>query len=500
MSNNLALYRKYRSKNLDEILGQPQVIDILKVSAEKDSFAHSYLLVGQRGTGKTSVARILAHLINATNYSEEDFDIIEIDAASHGSVDDARELRERANLAPMKSRNKVYIIDEVHMLSRQAFDALLKLIEEPPKHLYLILATTELSKVPATILSRVQKFTFKPVAQETVAAHLREISDKEKITITDQALALIAKKGGGSFRDSITILDQIKEIPGEISRESVEQTLGLASSDEIETIIGFIEDGNTTELVKALNGIFLNGFTPAEITNQLIDSLANSALADPTLYNLIDKLLDAPKSFNPKIKLVSVLGSFSERNSIKEISQKTIEKPAQKSVSKSATASTDFFKVEKKIEMPVLPKPENNEVDFANDDDLTEVKEDMEFNEITEEIPEMPVKETANNEEQNSEFNWENVIEEFEKLEEPAAYALVKNATIRNSNNELKLYFAKKFWRIKADTKNFRDILDRAIANSKQSVSQIKVESEPAPEDSDAAKVLDIIGGDVISL
>lgn len=249
----IALYRKYRPTNLDQVVGQPQVTDILTAANKNHSFAHAYLFTGQRGTGKTTVARILAHLINDTPYDDNldsnDIDIIEIDAASNNSVDDVRELRDSVQLAPMKSSHKVYIIDEFHMLSKPAFNALLKTIEEPPEYVVFILATTELQKVPATILSRVQRFHFKPLPPELLAKHLRTIADKEKIAIDDDALLLVAKRGGGSVRDSITLLDQLSNYPDAIDRAKVEDILGLISGQKLDEILGMLVSHQPKEIM-----------------------------------------------------------------------------------------------------------------------------------------------------------------------------------------------------------------------------------------------------------
>ena len=195
-NTKLALYRKYRPTSLDQVVGQPQVTEVLAAAAKNNSFAHAYLFTGQRGTGKTTVARILAHMVNGLDYNDninsDNIDIIEIDAASNNGVDDVREIRDSVQLAPMNCSHKVYIIDEFHMLSKPAFNALLKTIEEPPEYVVFILATTELQKVPATILSRVQRFHFKPLPAELLAGHLRTIADAEKISVDNDALLLIA--------------------------------------------------------------------------------------------------------------------------------------------------------------------------------------------------------------------------------------------------------------------------------------------------------------------
>jgi DNA polymerase-3 subunit gamma/tau len=225
-----ALYRKYRSKNLDEIVGQPHITQTLKNALEQQTFSHAYLFTGPKGIGKTSIARILAYEVNKLPYDEEatHLDIIEIDAASNRRIDEIRELRDKVHIAPTSARFKVYIIDEVHMLTKEAFNALLKTLEEPPEHVIFILATTEAHKLPETIVSRTQRFTFKPVSMAVAIAHLRSIADQEGVQIEDDALELIAQHGGGSFRDSISLLDQVRGQTGIITLSDVQAMLGIA--------------------------------------------------------------------------------------------------------------------------------------------------------------------------------------------------------------------------------------------------------------------------------
>src|SRR3990167_8680284 len=206
-----ALYRKYRSKNLDEVVGQEHITETLKNSLKSGKISHAYLLSGPRGVGKTSVARILAHEFNNLKYEDENIhlDIIEIDAASNRRIDEIRDLREKVHITPTSAKYKVYIIDEVHMLTKEAFNALLKTLEEPPEHCIFILATTEAHKLPETIISRTQRFNFKPIPKTAAKTQLQKIAKAEKIKIDDDALELLAEYGEGSLRDIIGMLDQL---------------------------------------------------------------------------------------------------------------------------------------------------------------------------------------------------------------------------------------------------------------------------------------------------
>lgn len=220
------LYRKYRPQVWDEVVGQEHIVSVLSQSIENQTFAHAYLFTGSRGTGKTSVARIFA---KALGVSPED--TIEIDAASNRGIDDIRALREAVRVLPFSSMYKVYIIDEVHMLSKDAFNALLKTLEEPPAHVIFILATTELDKVPETIMSRCQVFSFRKPTEKILTAIVLEIAGREKVKLDTEAAALIAFLGDGSFRDTYGLLQKVLSASANrtISRELVEKVTGAPS-------------------------------------------------------------------------------------------------------------------------------------------------------------------------------------------------------------------------------------------------------------------------------
>ena len=229
------LYRKYRPHTFDTVLGQEHIISVLKAAIENNSFAHAYLFTGSRGTGKTSVARILARELG-TNPE----DILEIDAASNRGIDDIRALREAVRVLPFSSKYKVYIIDEVHMLSKDAFNALLKTLEEPPAHVVFILATTELDKVPETILSRCQIFTFKKPTEAVLVTMIKAVAAREKFEIDEESAMLIAFLGDGSFRDTYGILQKIfsASTGRVITREWVEKITGAPALKLVHELYG----------------------------------------------------------------------------------------------------------------------------------------------------------------------------------------------------------------------------------------------------------------------
>lgn len=310
-----ALYRKYRSKSLDEIIGQEHITTTLKNAIEAGNISHAYLFTGPRGVGKTSIARILAHEINQLPYEDEatHLDIIEIDAASNRRIDEIRDLRERVHIAPTSSKYKVYIIDEVHMLTKEAFNALLKTLEEPPAHAVFILATTESHKLPDTIISRTQRFTFKPVDQEKVVSHLQTIAKQEGFAIDDDGMLLLANHGGGSFRDSISMLDQARGHGDKVSLKDVQQLLGIAPDELISQILSTLSNGTPADIIENLEAIRDQGFQAGQIAKQLSTAIrasivrGESIVAPDIAVTLLDKLLSVPSAHDQMAKLELIL-------------------------------------------------------------------------------------------------------------------------------------------------------------------------------------------------
>ncbi|HVX24623.1 MAG TPA: DNA polymerase III subunit gamma/tau, partial [Candidatus Saccharimonadales bacterium] len=262
-----ALYRKHRPKSLKDVVGQEHITKTLEQALKSGRISHAYLFTGPKGVGKTSVARILAHAINDLPYGEGDnhIDIIEIDAASNRRIDEIRELRDKVYVAPASAKYKVYIIDEVHMLTREAFNALLKTLEEPPAHVVFILATTDAHKLPETIISRTQRFTFKPVGQANVAKLLKDMAKAENVTISDEALELLAAHGEGSFRDSISLLDQASNYGEKLEVQDIQQLLGLPPAEAVASLATALPSESPAQLVQRLSDLYEQGYQAAAI-------------------------------------------------------------------------------------------------------------------------------------------------------------------------------------------------------------------------------------------
>lgn len=300
----VALYRKYRPKKFDDVIGQKVTVEILKNSIINNKISHAYLFNGPRGTGKTSVAKIFARSVNCLNnkngnacgtcelckkIQENDVDIIEIDAASNNGVEEIREIRSKIKLLPAVAKYKVYIIDEVHMLSTGAFNALLKTLEEPPSHVIFILATTEIHKIPLTILSRCQRFDFNKVNSEEMFAKLKQICKLEKKDISDNILKLIVKLSDGGCRDAINLLDQVLSLSSEnITEDEIYDMQGITSEDKIIDFLNTILKNDIVGGMKFLDSFVNSGKNLNGIVEQLLILLHNIAIA-----NTVDNFFQA---------------------------------------------------------------------------------------------------------------------------------------------------------------------------------------------------------------
>ena len=447
-----ALYRKYRSKTLDEVIGQRHITDILSRAISEGHISHAYLLSGPRGVGKTSVARILAHEINGLAYNEDDtnMDIIEIDAASNNGVEDVRDLREKVQIAPFSASKKIYIIDEVHMLSKAAFNALLKTLEEPPEHVIFILATTNAEKLPATIISRVQRYSFRPIGVDDAVKHLTIIAKKEDINITEDALRLIAERSDGSFRDSISLLDQLSNLVNtdkkNITVKLIEDILGLAPSEVIDQLLNAVETRDINKLVGLLNRSFDDGISSTVLVAQLTANIREHLIEKPQLLNLLDELIDVTKSPQPQLKLLSVLGLAA------------LPKQSTKSAALLAHPrefSTTIAELEKQ----------------AMRDNPTEIDK---------------TKKT---------LNWDKLID-YTRKNHIALYSVLSKCGHKLENNDLTLYTNNRFYKKKLDDTRYSSLLNECLR--KIGVYELNIHTIPTslpPDDSQLAAVAVIMGG-----
>ena len=422
----LALYRKYRPSNFDEVVGQEKVINVIKNEIINNRISHAYLFSVPRGTGKTTTAKIIAKLVNCSNLENGDScgvcdncinfknssDIVEIDAASNNGVDEIRELRDKVNLVPTNSKFKVYIIDEVHMLTTQAFNALLKTLEEPPAHAIFILATTEPHKIPLTVASRCQKFQFSKISNEEIVKRLKTIITRENIEISDEILYEVSRLADGGLRDAINILDQliaykdkditlmdVYKINGSVSYVELYNFIINMKENKVADIINFIEltdnEGKSiskfvTELIIFLKDILLyknaNIKSEIESKNEKISSLS-SLLDDENIYNMIytynDTLNNMKLSSNPLILFViSTLKIIKENFSIEsksknvDISIKSGKDDNLKNEDIDANNMLEPVNIKKKssISMDFINTRINNTFAFANKGDLNKIK------------------------------------------------------------------------------------------------------------------------------
>jgi DNA polymerase-3 subunit gamma/tau len=317
-----ALYRKYRPKEWAAVVGQDHVVTTLKNAIAADRVGHAYLFAGSRGTGKTTLARLLAKAVNCTNtdptkrpcnecdhckaVNDNRFmDLIEIDAASNTSVDDVRDLRDKINFSPSQGRYKIYIIDEVHMLSTQAFNALLKTLEEPPPHAIFVLATTEIHKIPATVLSRCQRHEFRRVPVAEIVANLKMIIKAEKIQADDDALIQIARQSAGGLRDAQSLLDQLSSTGDMITLALAQTVLGTATSQTVLDVISSVMDHDPARGLETIHKALDAGADPRSLARQIVEYLRGLMLIQMGNANQVEATADVKKQMQAHAKSFS---------------------------------------------------------------------------------------------------------------------------------------------------------------------------------------------------
>ena len=327
-----ALYRQYRPKTFDEVLGQEHITTTLKNQIKSGNIGHAYLFAGTRGTGKTSTAKIFARAVNCLHpvngnpcneceicrgiLDESIMDVIEMDAASNRKIEDIRELKDKVIYPPAKTRYKIYIIDEVHMLTTQAFNALLKTLEEPPKHLIFILATTELQKLPQTILSRCQRFDFKRITSKDIVANMKKIVDRLNIKVDERVLKLIAKNSDGAMRDALSLLDQcISYKTDELTYEDALNILGIANNDFVFELVDGIIDKDLEGVLLKIDNIIQEGKDIAQFIKDLIYHYRNLLIIKTSknpldVLDMDEKLANRFKEQSQNVSLDFILKSL----------------------------------------------------------------------------------------------------------------------------------------------------------------------------------------------
>ena len=470
-----ALYRKYRSRSLDEVLGQDHVTSILRRALEQGKIAHAYLLTGPRGVGKTSVARILAHEINHLPYDDDssNLDIIEIDAASNNGVDDIRALREKAQVAPVSAPKKVYIIDEVHMLSKSAFNALLKTLEEPPEHVVFILATTDADKLPATILSRVQQFFFRPIPTEIMTRQLMNIAKKEGFAIEEDAARLIAERSRGGFRDGISALDQLSILATSdqpLTANMVTEYLGLSDATMLGNLLDSYPSDDNEKVLNIFQELENSGANSVVVSHQLLSIARNRLRKNPNLIGLVQQLIEVDRHPHPDLKLLTIFMNSNSQPTEKPVTPKknttqtAPQKPTEKPTPiKSAEPAKPTEKPIKKEEKPAEPakkpaaKPKKTDAPLG--------------------------------------LNWEKVIERAKEKSLGLA-SLLQKSQWSFDGEKLTIYAGSAFYKKKLDDAKNKPLISEIISEETAMDLEIDIIGEKKPpEDEKLAEIAELMGG-----
>lgn len=466
-----ALYRAYRPQTFEDVVGQEHIIRTLKNQVENNNIGHAYLFTGTRGTGKTSTAKIFARAVNCTNGINQEpcnecdvcrdilndniMDVIEIDAASNNSVDDIRELRESVKYSPAKAKYKVYIIDEVHMLSQGAFNALLKTLEEPPSYIIFILATTEPHKIPATILSRCQRFDFKRVTVKDMSDRMKKICLEENIYVEEKALNLISRNSQGALRDALSILDQcISFGDNKIEYKDVVELLGTVNIEQLFDMAECIINQDTKKSLQNLNEFVIWGKDIRNLINDLIDHFRNLMVCK--VSNELDEIISLPEEtvnllkeqansvdMNDLIRILNILSTAQDNikssSNPRVLAEVTMMKLAQPMFDESKEALIKRIEnLEKTIESGNI-KVSVNSVSNTKEDDV------IENNQVKEVIYENVKSEDV----KLIEASWEkirgNIKHDKQSKQMPVFFLLGDVKSFNVSNNILYLIYSDSF-------------------------------------------------------
>ena len=499
-----ALYRKYRSRSLDEVLGQDHVTNILRRALEQGKIAHAYLLTGPRGVGKTSVARILAHEINQLPYDEEasHLDIIEIDAASNNGVDDIRALREKAQVAPVSAPKKIYIIDEVHMLSKPAFNALLKTLEEPPAHVVFILATTDADKLPATILSRVQQFFFRPIPADIMARQLMAIAEKEGFSIEEDAAQLIAERSRGGFRDGISMLDQLSALASAdkpLSASDVAQYLGLSAAETLENLLALYQQRDASGALSLLGELEKAGTDPVVLSRQLLSLLRARLHQRPELITLVKQLIEVDRHPHPDLKLLTifmdgaggVVHKSSEAAPTSTASPTAAIKPPV-AISKSPAQKPEPPAATSEAPAPAAQPAENSPKTIPKQEQTNDSADKTAADAApagSQPAPDSPPDSTA------TDIDWDKIIT-LAKEQSFAIATLLQHCSWRRDGNTLTLYVGNAFNKKKLDDAKNRPLIATIVQQvAGTELDIVTIGQKAPPKDAELAKIAELMGG-----
>lgn len=474
--SDFALYRKHRPSTFAEVIGQEHITSSLTHALDKGIISHAYLFTGPRGTGKTTVARLLARAINCEGKTPKpcnkceiceatinsNLDIIEIDAASNRGIDDARELRDKVNLVPTRAKYKVYIIDEVHMLTKEAFNALLKTLEEPPAHAVFIMATTEAHKIPATIISRTQRFSFHSIADDNLEKQLIAIAEKEKLELEPAAAHTLAVASQGGFRDAISMLDQARGGGHKISNDRVLSILGWSELGKLDQLIDNVLKGDSSSVLKTLDEIIESGAQPEQLHHQLLLALRDrlhQAVAERSadvgaITGAITHLLDMQAAGHAQIALEATLLSI-----IYPVTPQTVVQSVAQSVPIAQFAP-------RKSAAAVQVVPDNNPADMAR---------------------------------------WPKALIEI-KSKNNSLYALLQSCEINFSDNGLMIYCRFNFHRDRLMEPKNRDVIEKALETVYNKTIKVECELKTMTTEAPVASqtnelvttAMDILGGELI--
>jgi len=501
-----ALYREHRPLALSDVKGQSHITDTLEHAIKKGAISHAYLFTGPRGVGKTSVARILAHRINDIDYTDDSthLDIIEIDAASNRRIDEIRDLRDKVHIAPTSSKYKVYIIDEVHMLTREAFNALLKTLEEPPEHAVFILATTEAHKVPDTIISRSQQFSFKPVTENEAVTHLRTIADKEKMSIDDSALKLLAVHGNGSFRDSISMLDQLTGFDLDmITGQDVARLLGVPNNDILEQILDALTSNNVEKLFDSMQVLPETGGNPSKIAQSIVSLLRTKLTTDMqslpynwTVRVMKDLLPLTAGNATFELLEVTLLGAINiHETTSSHVNNNDIQAQSE---TKAIQQKTNSQPTTEPAEIPI-PSKANPTIEITPKN-----KNKLELG-INAPLDTETTKEEAAIVSTDSDDSWSVVLSKM-KTNYNTLYGVLRMATVKLNNNELTMNFKfdfhkKQLTQVK-NMKIFQEIVNQTYGKKleiimlvNKSAAEKKIKSTSQPKDALMEDISNIFGG-----